>query len=64
MPIDPINHTDVHLPHTDIKSTGHTDAVTAPHVDTPPIHTDASKIHTDAPPHHFDVVTKPPTQPQ
>jgi hypothetical protein len=61
-PIDPINHIDVRLPHTDTTKTGHTDAVTSPHVDTPAIHTDAAKVHTDAPPHHLDVITRPPSE--
>jgi hypothetical protein len=64
MPIDGINHIDVKIPHTDKTTTGHTDIVTNPHVDTAPVHTDTTKSHTDAPPHHFDVITTPPGHPQ
>jgi hypothetical protein len=58
--IDPINHIDSTVPHTDTKKAGHTDTIRSPHVDTPPVHTDAAKVHTDVPPHHFDVITTPP----
>jgi hypothetical protein len=41
MPIDPIGHTDIGPAHVDAKKAGHTDTITAPHVDTPPKHSDA-----------------------
>ncbi len=59
MPIESPFHTDIGPRHIDTTKAGHTDTITAPHVDTPPAHSDAANVHTDFRTPHIDVNTRP-----
>ena len=62
MPIKPPWNTDSVTPHIDTTKPGHTDTVTVPHVDTPPVHVDENKIHSDLKGVHIDIINRVPPE--